>query len=131
MDKPHINLIQKTHHNSNFKGSHHLLFNGRPNSKYIPQLKLQGDSSPSFNGIHYDSWVTSKWQKTSKPVGVKSPRIPKKFIMNPTMLYVHYFHIQALIEEFSTKKILLKHLSNVTSHVQIKNHLDYFLSSNG
>lgn len=49
--------------------------------------------------------ITSKWQKTSKLVGVKSPRIPKILIMSPTMLYVHNFHIQALIEEFSTKKL--------------------------
>ncbi len=49
--------------------------------------------------------ITSKWQKTSKLVGVKSPRIPKILIMNPTMLYAHNFHIQALIEEFSTKKL--------------------------
>jgi hypothetical protein len=40
--------------------------------------------------------------------------------MSPTILYVHNFHIQVLIEEFSPKKNdLWKDLSNVTSHAQI------------
>jgi len=44
------NLIQNTYHNSNLEGNHHLFFNGKPNSKYIPQLKLGGESSLLFNG---------------------------------------------------------------------------------
>jgi hypothetical protein len=79
------NLIENTYHNSNFKGIHHLLL-----MAYIMtngKRSHQSDKKPQ-------NWCESRIQEL---------KIPKILNMSLTILYVHNFHIQALIEEFSIK----------------------------